>query len=87
MNNEPRIALTLTPNPVTTYVHINLNTTGKSYTMRVSGVDGRLLISGSGAVNQLNQQLNSRLNNLLPGVYVLTADNADEHYTIKFVKQ
>jgi hypothetical protein len=87
MNNDARIALTLTPNPVTSYVHININTTGKSYTMRVRAVDGRVLISGSGAVNQLNQQLNSRLNDLLPGVYVLTADNSAEHYTIKFMKQ
>jgi hypothetical protein len=55
--------------------------------MRVRAVDGRVLISGSGAVNQLNQQLNSRLNDLLPGVYVLTADNSAEHYTIKFMKQ
>ncbi|OQP57469.1 hypothetical protein A4R26_24160 [Niastella populi] len=85
--SESRARLVLLPNPVTSYVSLNINTTGKTYTMRVSGVDGRVVINGTGAVNQLNQQLNNRLGALAPGVYVLTADNAEEHYTIKFVKQ
>ncbi|HEX6431717.1 MAG TPA: choice-of-anchor J domain-containing protein, partial [Niastella sp.] len=87
MDNEGKTALTVSPNPVSSYANININTTGKTYTMRVSGVDGRIFINGTGSVNQLNQQLNSRLNSLAPGVYVLSADNAGEHYTIKFVKQ
>ncbi len=85
--SESRARLVLLPNPVTSYVSLNINTTGKTYTMRVSGVDGRVVINGAGAVNQLNQQLNNRLGGLAPGVYILTADNAEEHYTIKFVKQ
>lgn len=87
MDNGSKTALTVSPNPVTNYVNININTAGKAYTMRVSGVDGRTIINGTGSVNQLNQQLNRRLNSLAPGVYVLNADNAEEHYTIKFVKQ
>ncbi|THU31959.1 T9SS type A sorting domain-containing protein [Niastella caeni] len=87
MANEGKATLTMLPNPVTSYVNININTTGKTYTMRVSGVDGRIFINGTGSVSQLNQQLNSRLSSLAPGLYVLNADNAGEHYTIKFVKQ
>jgi hypothetical protein len=87
IDNEGKTAMTVSPNPVSNYVNININTTGKTYTMRVSGVDGRTFINGTGSVNQLNRQLNSRLNSLAPGVYVLSTDNAEEHYTIKFVKQ
>jgi hypothetical protein len=87
MVNERTNTLVLSPNPVTNYTSININTTGKTYNLRVSGVDGRIFITGAGAVNQLNQQLNSRLNSLAPGVYILSADNASEHYTIKFLKQ
>jgi trimeric autotransporter adhesin len=87
IDSEGKTAMTVSPNPVRNYMNININTSGKTYTMRVSGVDGRILINGSGSVNQLNQQLNSRLNSLAPGVYVLSTDNAEEHYTIKFVKQ
>jgi hypothetical protein len=87
MDSEGKTALTVSPNPVSSYMNININTTGRTYTMRVSGVDGRIFINGTGSVNQLNQQLNSRLSSLAAGVYVLSADNAEEHYTIKFVKQ
>jgi trimeric autotransporter adhesin len=87
MSNDSKTMLVLSPNPVSSYVNININTAGRSYTMRVSGVDGRLVVKGTGSVNQLNQQLNNRLSSLAPGVYVLNADNSEEHYTIKFVKQ
>ncbi|HEY8896997.1 MAG TPA: T9SS type A sorting domain-containing protein, partial [Niastella sp.] len=87
MTNEARIALTLSPNPVASYVNININTSGRTYTMRISGVDGRTFITGTGTISQLNRQLNNRLSSLAPGVYVLNTDNAEEHYTIKFVKQ
>jgi hypothetical protein len=83
------LTLTLLPNPVGSYVNININTNtaGKTYTMKVTGTDGRTVMQTSGSVNTLNQQLNSRLSYLVPGVYVLSADNATEHYTVKFVKQ
>ncbi|WP_205514214.1 T9SS-dependent choice-of-anchor J family protein [Longitalea arenae] len=87
MDTERKAALVLSPNPVSTYASININTTGKSYTMRVSSVDGRVMIAGAGSINQLNLQLNNRLNSLAPGVYVLSAENAEEHHTLKFVKQ
>ncbi|WP_207515554.1 T9SS-dependent choice-of-anchor J family protein [Longitalea luteola] len=87
MNTEGKAALVLLPNPVTSYVNININTNGKSYTMRVSGVDGRVVVTGSGPVDQLTRQLNNRLYSLAPGVYILKADNAEEHYTIKFMKR
>ena len=84
-NRRPFI--TVTPNPVRDHITVNINTVGQTYTVRVLNILGRELIRATGSLNSINQQLNSQLWKLSPGLYILRADDADEHYISLFIKQ
>lgn len=79
--------MTITPNPVRDHITVSINTVGQTYTVRVLNILGRELIRATGSLNSINQQLNSQLWKLNDGLYILRADDADEHYIGLFIKQ
>jgi hypothetical protein len=79
--------MTITPNPVRDHITVSINTVGQTYTVRILNILGRELIRATGSLNSINQQLNSQLWKLNDGLYILRADDADEHYLGLFIKQ
>lgn len=79
--------MTITPNPVRNHITVSINTTGQTYTVRILNILGRELIRATGSLNSINQQLNSQLWKLNDGLYIVRADDADEHYIGLFIKQ
>ena len=74
------------PNPVGHYIQIKTDMTITQLNARVIGVDGRTMVQAAGNINQVNEQLNRRLNGLQPGVYMLQLNDGNASSTIKFVK-
>ena len=82
-----RVALGLYPNPVTNTVRFDVPETGANLSLQVQTVDGRLVLRGTGSVEQLNQQLNQRVGTLGSGLYLIQVVGAQQTYTDRFVKQ
>jgi hypothetical protein len=82
-----RAALGLYPNPVTNTVRLEVPETGTNLSLQVHTIDGRLVLSGSGSVEQLNQQLGQRVGSLGTGLYLIEVVGAKQTYVNRFVKQ
>jgi hypothetical protein len=85
--NSNRAALGLYPNPVTNTVRFEVPETGANLSLQVHTIDGRLVLSGSGSVEQLNQQLGQRVGSLNNGLYLIQVVGAKQTYVNRFVKQ
>ena len=81
-----RAQLALYPNPVTNTMRIELPETGSNLSLQVYTTDGRLVVKGTGSVEQLNQQLGQRLNGLSSGLYLIQVVGAQNTYTNRFQK-
>ncbi|MBC6610080.1 choice-of-anchor J domain-containing protein [Hymenobacter sp. BT507] len=76
------------PNPVTSAVRLSLpEPTSKTLHLRVSSVDGRQVATGTGSLEQLNQQLNQNLTQLKAGMYIIQVDGGTQTYVKRFIKQ
>jgi hypothetical protein len=82
-----RANLGLYPNPVTNTVRFEVPETGANLSLQVHTIDGRLVLSGSGSVEQLNQQLGQRVGSLTNGLYLIQVVGAKQTYVNRFVKQ
>jgi len=80
-------ALGLYPNPVANSVRFDVPETGKSLSLEVFTTTGRLVLTGTGSVEQLNQQLSQRVGGLAAGLYVVRVIGAQQTYTDRFEKQ
>ncbi|WP_198172598.1 T9SS-dependent choice-of-anchor J family protein [Hymenobacter ginkgonis] len=80
-------SLGLYPNPVTNAVRFEVPETGANLTLDVHTVDGRLVLRGTGSVEQLNQQLNQRVAGLSSGLYLIRVVGTQQTYTDRFEKQ
>ena len=81
--------LSVYPNPVINSIKINISSASavKDFTVKVIAGDGSLRIQVKGDINQINQQVNHKLNGLAVGVYILTMGNSSEKHVLKFIKQ
>ncbi len=79
--------LGLYPNPVTNAVRFEVPETGTNLGIQVFTVEGRLVLSGTGSVEQLNQQLNQRVASFSNGLYLVRVVGARQTYTNRFQKQ
>ncbi|MBC6989720.1 T9SS-dependent choice-of-anchor J family protein [Hymenobacter sp. BT491] len=79
--------LELYPNPATTTLRLRVPETGKSLKLQVNAVDGRAVLTGTGSLEQLNQQLSQRVSGLSPGVYIIRLAGPQQTYVKRFVKQ
>ena len=75
------------PNPASSSLRLALPQAGKALRLVVSGVDGRRVLTATGSLEQVNQQLNQRLGHLAAGVYVLQVVSDQQTYTKRFIKQ
>ena len=80
-------ALGLYPNPVANTVRFDVPEAGKSLSLQVFTTTGRLVLSGTGSVEQLNQQLNQHVGGLAAGLYVVRVIGAQQTYTDRFEKR
>ena len=60
--------------------------TGK-YAAVVYDFEGRTVIKATGAVADINQQINDRLNKLLPGVYSIEVTGNSQKSSVVFIKK
>jgi electron transfer flavoprotein alpha/beta subunit len=72
---------------VTNTVRFEVPETGSNLSLQVHTIDGRLVLSGSGSVEQLNQQLGQRVGSLGTGLYLIQVVGAKQTYVNRFVKQ
>ena len=85
--NSNRTTLSLYPNPVTNAVRFEVPETGSNLSLQVHTIDGRLVLSGTGSVEQLNQQLGQRVGSFGTGLYLIKVVGAKQTYINRFVKQ
>jgi trimeric autotransporter adhesin len=84
----PRFAqLGLYPNPVSKTIRVVVPEQGQGLQLEVHTTDGRLVISSTGSVEQLNQQLNAKVGALNAGMYVVRVVGQQQTYVARFVKQ
>ncbi len=86
-NATATAALNLYPNPVTNSVRFEVAETGQNLHLSVYTTTGRLVLQGTGSVEQLNQQLNKRVAGLSNGLYVVRVVGAQQAYVSRFQKQ
>jgi hypothetical protein len=80
------LALGLYPNPVTNAVRFEVPETGSNLSLQVHSLDGRLVLKGTGSVEQLNQQLSQRIAGLGSGLYLIQVVGAKQTYLNRFQK-
>jgi len=80
-------SLGLYPNPVTNALRFDVPETGNALSLQVYSTTGRLVLHGTGSVEQLNQQLSQRVSSLAAGLYVVRVVGAQQTYTDRFEKQ
>ncbi|HEX8660077.1 MAG TPA: T9SS type A sorting domain-containing protein, partial [Hymenobacter sp.] len=80
-------SLSLYPNPVTHSLRFEVPETGANLGLHVYTATGRLVFSGTGSVEQLNQQLGTRVEGLATGLYLVRVVGAQQTYTSRFQKQ
>ncbi|NVO30791.1 T9SS type A sorting domain-containing protein [Hymenobacter sp. P5342] len=79
--------LNLYPNPATSSIRFELPETGRNLRLSVYTTTGRLVLEGTGSVEQLNKQLSQRIAGLSNGLYVVRVVGAKQTYVSRFQKQ
>lgn len=74
------------PNPAINEITLALSSSAKDLQLKVISNDGKVMLSSKGSVNELNSFLNTRLNQLNPGIFVLQINNSTESYVTKLIK-
>ncbi|WP_086596052.1 T9SS-dependent choice-of-anchor J family protein [Hymenobacter crusticola] len=75
------------PNPVANTLRLSAPELGKSLRLQVSTTDGRVVLSTTGSLEQLNEKINQRLTGLSSGMYILKLTGEKQSYVKRFVKQ
>lgn len=78
--------LNLYPNPVTNSIRFEVPETGSGLRLSVYTITGRLVLEGTGSVEQLNKQLSQRVAGLGNGLYVVRVAGAKQAYVSRFQK-
>ena len=79
--------LSVSPNPVTSYLHITGNSAETNYKAQINGLDGKVLVETRGTISQINRVLNQRVGSIKPGMYVISLQTARTRSSLKFIKQ
>ncbi len=77
--SEPaeNLSLIVFPNPVgkNHLIHIKLENASDSYTSQIISIDGRLILTANGTIDNIENELNSYLPKFNPGVYLIILNN------------
>ncbi|SOD11632.1 T9SS type A sorting domain-containing protein [Pedobacter xixiisoli] len=79
--------LKIYPNPVINKTAFSLATESAAVQMLVSAIDGKVILRETGSISSLNQKLNSKINQLTTGVYILQLTVDGQQHKAKFIKQ
>ncbi len=79
--------ISLYPNPVSDVITLSSQTATQVYTGRLLNGNGSISLSVKGNLNQISQQLNSRLSYMSPGFYILQIGNGKIVENLKFIKK
>jgi hypothetical protein len=79
--------LGLYPNPVSKSIRVEVPERSQKLQLQVHTTDGRLVLSTTGSLEQLNQQLNAKVGGLNAGMYVVRMVGEQQTYVERFVKQ
>ncbi len=82
-----REALSISPNPVTNFVKLNMGAVSPSAILRLTASDGKVLLTLPGSIDQMNSGLNSKLSNLSPGLYLVEIVDGTKIYAGKLMKK
>ncbi|QEK51361.1 T9SS type A sorting domain-containing protein [Pedobacter aquae] len=83
---EESYNLPLYPNPVYNELNINLKTSEKMLKLTFSDSNGRVILQQEGSLENLNSLLNSKLNQISPGIYTLSLLDGNKYYSTKIIK-
>jgi trimeric autotransporter adhesin len=88
IGNIVKITMQVFPNPVMNSVKISLGNADAANTawQLISG-DGKILLQGKGNAAAMNTTINSHLNQLNKGMYLLKANTGNASYIAKFIKE
>lgn len=75
------------PNPVKNQLFLNYESTSTNDKLVVSGVDGKVILTATGTNEQITSKVNSKLNTLTTGVYILKLTTGNKTYQSKLIKQ
>ncbi len=78
--------LQLYPNPVTTAVIVQLNTSNNNLTSTITSIDGKLLHQQRGSLQQLNNSINKFLPKLKPGYYDVKVQDQKDIFSSRLVR-
>ena len=81
------LQLKVYPNPVTNKMTLQFGSATGKYAAVVYDFEGRKVIKATGAVADINQQINDRLNKLLPGGYSIEVTGNSQKSSVVFIKK
>jgi rhamnogalacturonan endolyase len=79
--------LTISPNPASHIVRLDLKKPATNLHLKVTGSDGKVVLNVKGGLSQLNNSLNNKLSSLRPGVYLVQVSDGKEVYNSKLLKE
>ncbi|WP_410220598.1 T9SS type A sorting domain-containing protein [Pedobacter sp.] len=80
-------AFSVYPNPVKNQLFLNYESTSTNDKLVMSGVDGKVILTATGTNEQITSKVNSKLNTLTTGVYILKLTTGNKTYQSKLIKQ
>jgi rhamnogalacturonan endolyase len=80
-------ALIISPNPVSNYVTLQWKTNTQRLQLRVSSVDGKVILRENGSLSQLNRKLNYSIQSWAKGMYIVEIDDNGLKKNAKMIKQ
>jgi len=85
--NQPKMQITMYPNPATEALHIQENTnTIENMNIAIINMQGQVVVSKLLNGNELSKGVNIPVNNLVNGMYILHAVSGNEESSQKFIK-
>ncbi|MCJ0743013.1 T9SS-dependent choice-of-anchor J family protein [Pedobacter montanisoli] len=80
-------AFSVYPNPVKNQLFLSYESTSTNDKLVLSGVDGKVILTATGTNEQITSKVNSKLNTLTTGVYILKLTTGNKTYQSKLIKQ
>jgi len=77
------------PNPIksSSEIKIKLKNAKGTYSLSMYDTSGKLILKGNGDINELNKMINSKINSISSGIYVVTITNENINFSKKIIKQ
>ena len=84
---ENILQLKVYPNPVTNKITLQFGSATGRYSAVVYDLQGKKVLKATGVVADINQQINSQLNRLMPGIYSVELTGNSQKSSVFFIKK